>query len=199
MNLTHANILAVYFSANAAELHEGHEWYNNARDICRHIADDTKLSLEKVVGVLAALSPNNRWDKNVADTERLIKVFQAGEDTDLIKVSTYNKNKEKAVRILNGELPLDVLGGLKVRAFYRCILGSNAVCIDGHAYAIWAGERISTTKTPSISPKLYAAIADDYRTAALQISEIKGVELSPCQVQAVTWVVWRNHFGGKRK
>lgn len=199
MNLTHANILAVYFSANAAELHEGHAWYSNATDICYHIADDAKLSLETVVGVLAALSPNNRWNKNVSDTERLIKVFQAGEDTDLLKVSTYNKNKEKAIRILNGEVPSDVLGGLKVRAFYHCILGRDAVCIDGHAYAIWAGERISTTKTPSISPKLYAAIADDYRTAALQISKIKGVELTASQVQAVTWVVWRNHFGGKRK
>jgi hypothetical protein len=189
----------VYFSANAAELHEGHQWYDNAREVCQHIADNTSLSLDTVVGVLAALSPNNRWDKNVADTERLIKVSQAGEDTDLIKVSTYGKNKEKAIRILTGESPNAVLGGLKVRAFYRCILGSDAVCIDGHAYAIWAGERISTTKTPSISPKLYAAIANDYRIAAERISQIKGVELAACQVQAVTWVVWRNHFGGKRK
>lgn len=200
MRLSHSNILAVFFSANSAELLEGMNWYENASRVCFAIAQQHEVDTSTVVGVLSALSPNNRWSRNVSDTEALVSAFVKGDDTDAVRVSTYGKNKAKAISILQGEIPLAVLGGLKVRAFYQCIMGNNdAVCVDGHAYSIWAGERVTTTKTPSISEKLYNAIADDYRAAAEQITNILGAPYSAAQVQAVTWVVWRNHFGGKRK
>ena len=147
-----------------------------------------------MAGVIAALSPNNKWERNVNDADRLCRAFTLGghSATDSVKVSTYGANKVKALRILAGEFPLNVLGGLKVRAFYQCIIGCNdSVCIDGHAYAIWAGDRIATTKTPKISAKLYAAIAVDYIKAAETINSILGSDYTAAQIQAITWLTYR--------
>lgn len=194
MQITHGSILAIFFMASEAEKEEGRDWYPRANRISIRIANSYVLPhlSHTAAGVLAALSPNNKWDRNVRDAEALIKAFYAGADPDTIKVSTFGKNKKKAVQILKGDHPLNVLGGLKVRAFYRCIIGADAVCIDGHAYSIWTGQRIPTTKTPSISEKLYNKIAGDYRLAATQISEITGEQHTAAEVQAITWVVWRN-------
>jgi hypothetical protein len=63
--------------------------------------------------------------------------------------------------------------------------------VDGHAYAIWAGERIATTKTPKISAKLYASISADYIQAADTINAVTGASYSAAQVQAITWLAWR--------
>jgi hypothetical protein len=196
--ITHGSILAVFFSANAFEIQEGEDWYARANLIARNIGNAYNVDWETVAGVIAALSPNNRWDRNVADTERLVKAYCAGGfDADAVKVCTFGNNKDKAIRILSGESPRDVLGGLKVQAFYGCIVGDNDVCVDGHAYSIWVGERIATSKTPKISPKLYHSIASDYRVATDQINAITGKQYLPSQVQAITWVVWRNQINGE--
>lgn len=193
-SLSHGHILAVFFAANSAERLKGAQWYSDALRFCASVAESTGLSVSTVAGVTAALSPNNRWPRNQADAERLCHAFSAGTlaDAAAVKVSTFNGNKQKALQILAGAQPLDVLGGLKVRAFYDCILGNNeAVCVDGHAYAIWIGSYVPTTKTPKISPKLYASIAAAYGHAATTINGILGTAYSAAQIQAITWTVWQ--------
>lgn len=194
MNLiTHGQILAVFFSANLAEQQEGLSWYARADAIARDLADRYLHGDYYVAAaVIAALSPNNRWERNVTDAEALIRTFTLGEDYDALKVCTFSKNKAKAIEILKGAAPLDVLSGRKVRSFYQCIIGQDDVCVDGHAYAIWLGQHVPTTKTPKISDKLYDQISQDYRTAARQINEITGCYYQASQVQAITWVAWRN-------
>lgn len=197
--ISHGNILAVFFSASQAELEEGRQWYATANLAARNIATRYNMKTDKVAAVIAALSPNNRWHRNVRDAEALIRVHVISGEYDTIKVSTYSKNKEKAIRILNDEQPIDVLGGEKVRAFYACISGGDAVCVDGHAFAIWSGQRIPTTKTPKISAKLYNQISGDYRKATAVINEVTGSCYTPSQIQAITWVTWRNLFKGDSK
>lgn len=197
MEITYGSILAVFFQATEAERHEGLSWYGRAQQVARRIAEtNDEICFRTVAGVIAALSPNNRWERNVADAEALIKVFTYGGDCDALKVSTFGKNKAKAIAILKGADPLGVLGGNKVRAFYQCILGDDDVCVDGHAYSVWLGQRVPTSKTPSISDKLYNKIASDYRLATKEIIGITGDFYLPSQVQAVTWVVWRNLIKG---
>jgi hypothetical protein len=151
-----------------------------------------------VAGVIAALSPSNRWERNLRDADNLIRAHTLGGYSDAleIKTSTYGPNKIKALAILEGAAPLEVLGGLKVRAFYSCIIGGDDICIDGHAYAIWRGERISTSSTPKISAKLYSAIAADYTKAAATINSVLGTTYRAYQVQAITWLVWRRMVKG---
>jgi hypothetical protein len=193
LSLSHGHILAVFFNANSAELQHGAQWYGDALRFCAAVAQSTGLSVSTVAGVTAALSPNNRWTQNQRDAERLCRAFSAGTlaDAAALKVSTFHGNKRKALRILSGESPLDVLGGLKVRAFYGCILDNDAVCVDGHAYAIWLGSYVPTTKTPKISPKLYASIVEAYRQAAVTINHVTGANYSAAQIQSITWSVWQ--------
>lgn len=191
--LTYSHILAVYFSATDNEIIHGERWYIAAHDAAQAISQRYSLPLQTVVGVIAALSPNNRWERNLIDADNLCRLYALGghDDANKLKVSTYGANKTKALSILGGADPLSVLGGLKVRAFYGCIMGDrDAVCVDGHAYAIWQGQYIPTTKTPKISPKLYAAIAADYKQAAQTINGIISTSYSAAQLQAITWTAW---------
>lgn len=196
--ITYGSILAVFFAASDLETINGANWYATAQDAAATMAQRYSLSTDTVAAVIAALSPNNRWERNLSDADNLIGAYILGGYSDAVKVktSTYGLNKTKALKILEGAAPLEVLGGLKVRAFYGCIMGQDAVCIDGHAYAIWRGERISTSSTPKISAKLYASIAADYIRATDTINNILGGEYQPRQVQAITWLAWRRLNNG---
>lgn len=192
--LTHAHILAVFFLANDQETIAGASWYPAANEAAARMASRYGCSLQTAAGVIAALSPNNKWERNLRDADSLIGAFCLGTtaDAEAVKVSAFGRNKIKALNILAGADPLAVLGGLKVRAFYSCIMGdAEAVCIDGHAFSIWQGQYIPTTKTPTISAKLYAAIAADYARAAETINGIIGASYTAAQVQAITWTVWQ--------
>jgi hypothetical protein len=174
---------------------DGERFYPDALAHCQNLARAYSLPVETVAGVVAALSPNNKWSRNLQDAHNICRAYVVGgyADAEQIKCSTYNRNKIKALTILGGADPSTVLGGLKVRAFYGCIMGDPYadVCVDGHAYSVWLGQYVPTTKTPKISPKLYAAISADYAMAAEQINIILNTAYLPCQIQAITWLAWR--------
>jgi hypothetical protein len=188
--------------ASQTDIESGIEWYARAHKLgVRFIHAYDGLSLGQAVGVIAALSPNNKWERNCIDAEAMIKAWHYGADPLTVKVCTFNKNKAKAAAILNLDDPSSVniaaiLNGRKVVAFFRSIMGDKeAVCVDGHAYAIWLGERIPTTQTPSIGVALYADIARAYQLVAKRSYDLCGVTLSATQVQAVTWVTYRRLLG----
>jgi hypothetical protein len=196
--ITYGNILAVFFNATDLETIIGADWYPTANHAALIIAQRYSVTLETAAGVIAALSPNNRWERNLTDADSMIRAYSIGghNAADSIKVGTYNANKIKALAILSGDDCLQILGGLKVRAFYDCIIGGDSVCIDGHAYAIWKGERIPTTQTPKITPKIYDSIVADYRQATRVINLILKADYSAAQIQAITWTAWRRMIKG---
>jgi hypothetical protein len=49
----------------------------------------------QAIGVIAALSPNNKWERNCIDAEAMIKTWSIGGDYNMIKVCTFNPNKRK--------------------------------------------------------------------------------------------------------
>jgi hypothetical protein len=190
--------------ASQADILAGLDWYKRAHKLgVRLIHAYDGLTLGQAVGVIAALSPNNKWTRNCTDAEAMIKAWHLGADPLSVKVCTFNKNKAKAAAILaltaddlETEIIAEILNGRKVVAFYRSIMGDpDAVCVDGHAYAVWIGERIPTTQTPSIGVKLYADIARAYQLVAKRSYELCGTTLTPTQVQAVTWVTYRRLLG----
>jgi len=194
--MTYLNIEAVYQLANTLDRADGMAWYARANEIAVQLADRYEISLIQAAGVIAALSPRNKWERNVADAENLIRVWSIDPaSADSVKVCTFGPNKAKAIRILN-EAPqsdadvLAILSGPKLQEFFLCIMGDpNEVCIDGHAYSIWAGDRITLQNVPSIGKKLRQQIKQDYRRAA------QDAGLTACQMQAVTWCAWRRLHG----
>lgn len=195
------HIAAMLQLASQADLAAGIEWYARAERLGHRLANEYGCTFEQAVGVIAALSPNNRWARNCADAEAMCQAWAVGADPETVTVCTYGVNRAKAATILAMTEPSQaaiaaVLNGRKVTAFFLSITGrQDAVCVDGHAYAIWLGQRVPTTKTPNIGVKLYAEIARAYCLVAKRSAALCGEALTPAQVQAVTWVTYRRMLG----
>lgn len=196
--MTASNILAVYQLANTADRVNGMSWYARAKELAIALClQYDQLSPYKAAGVIAALSPRNKWERNMADAENLIRVWSIDpESADSVKVCTFGPNKAKAIAILNlpegtdGGDVRSLLSGPKLVEFFNCIMGEqDDVCIDGHAYSIWAGDRITLANVPSIGKKLRATIKADYRAAAQE------AKITAAEMQAVTWCAWRRLHG----
>ena len=190
------NIKAIHALASAGEIADGKAWYGVAKSVAIVLAEQYGVTAAQAVGVLAALSPRNKWSRNIIDAEQLIAAYvAAGSDqARLTKVCTFGANKEKAIKILesNAEtIPtvLDILSGPKLREFASCIAGLDDVCIDGHAWCIWQGSRVTLADVPSIGVKLRREIKADYAQAAADLG------LRPFELQAITWVTWRRIHG----
>ena len=192
------NIIAVYNLASASDKSQGSDWYARALTFAQQLSALYSIETATIVGVIAALSPRNRWERNMQDAESMVKVAAAGgkfSDLMNLKVCTFKTGKEKAARILTDNVTdkaelLAILKGPKLQEFFNCILGdSGDVCIDGHAYSIWVGDRITLANVPSIGKKLRQTIKADYQEAAA----ILGVQ--PHVVQAITWVCWKRIHG----
>ena len=195
------HIAAMLALASQADLSQGIEWYARAERLGHRLAHQYGCTFEQAVGVIAALSPNNRWARNCTDAESMIQAWSVGADPLAVKVCTYGAMRAKAAQILalaspDRETIAGILNGRKITAFFLSITGrADAVCVDGHAYAIWLGQRVPTTKTPSLGVKLYAEIARAYVLVAKRSQQLCGEQLTPAQVQAVTWVTYRRLLG----
>ena len=193
LTINQRHIVGTFMQATTQEVEHGRTWYQLAYDIANRIGLEYQLNTETVAAVIAALSPNNKWGRNCKDAENVIAAFMLGDDTDAmkVKVCTYGKNLAKAVAILQAT-HCDyetILKGPKVIEFYHSILGAdNDVCIDGHAYSIWFGERLTMKEVPSIGVKLRRTIKADYIAATQFINDNGEEKFTPCQIQATTWV-----------
>jgi len=193
--ITTKNIIAIYKLAKPSEIKHGLTWYVNANSDCKEIAEKLELPLHIVIGVVSALSPNNKWERNIINAEDLCTAFINGQDMDSIKVSTYHKMKQKAWSILQSmpsyDETIEILNGKKIVSFFRNISGDETdITIDGHARNIYYNDKQGlTTPNTNIKKNEYKDIQKAYLRASKKLS-IKAYEL-----QAITWVAWRRIHG----
>tara|TARA_R100000329_G_scaffold66429_1_gene58543 strand:- start:61 stop:678 length:618 start_codon:yes stop_codon:yes gene_type:complete len=188
------NITSVYRDADETQHAEGLLWYDDAQKAAYLIALKYDVAVYIVAAVIAALSPNNKWSRNVTNAETLIGAFIRGDGLLSVKVSTYNKMKQKAWDILVARPDYDgakrMLKGQKITSFFMDIMGEFNVTIDGHARNIAYGERVGLNDDRSnIGKKEYRALQAAYEAAAERLG------LMPYQLQAITWRVWRDRHG----
>ena len=191
-------IVAKFTLATSQEVQLGCDWYRSALNIAGRIASKYDIRVEVAAGVIAALSPNNRWERNIIDAEAMIKCWSAGgtdEDILAVKVCTYTKMQEKALAILRFDIYhkssiTGILNGPKIIEFFNCITNPalNDVCIDGHAYSVWFGQRLTMKQVPNIGKKLRQQIKTDYVDATTFINEELNESFTPADIQAITWV-----------
>lgn len=188
--MTTENILDVYDAASPADRSSGMYWYNEANALAWEL---DHVNPARAAAVISALSPRLRWDKNAAYARLAYDLKGYSIDEVASYIPALGNSRTKALRMVNGEHWSDVLGkGLKTNAFFDNILNpytSTKVTIDKHAFDIVNGTR--TGYSTVITDKNYRIAADLYATAA----NIVGI--APLQLQAITWVTWRNmHRGG---
>jgi len=190
------NIVSVYRDADETQHAEGLLWYSDAQKAAHNIAVKYDIAVYIVVAVIAALSPNNKWSRNIVNADALIGAFIRGDGLLSVKVSTYNKMKQKAWDILAARPDYDgakdMLKGQKITSFFMDIMGEFNVTIDGHARNIAYGERVGLTDDrTNIGVREYRALQAAYEEAARRVG------LMPYQLQAITWRVWRDRHGIK--
>lgn len=180
------NILAVYGRADDETVEAGMLWYPNANVFAQNLGGPY---WHIAAGVIAALSPQVGWDRNMLLAERFYD-----RNGDIENIGTVGQHAQKAVRIFNGEDAMDVLGP-KTRAFYANIIDpenpNNTPVIDRHAFDVAVGMVTdNVTRQRHLERKGgYDKWANSYREAA----EITGLLSS--QIQAITWVQWRKEVG----
>jgi len=190
------NIVSVYRDADETQHAEGLLWYSDAQKAAHNIAVKYDIAVYIAVAVIAALSPNNKWSRNIVNADALIGAFIRGDGLLSVKVSTYNKMKQKAWDILAARPDYDgakaMLKGQKITSFFMDIMGEFNVTIDGHARNIAYGERVGLTDDrTNIGVREYRALQAAYEEAARRVG------LMPYQLQAITWRVWRDRHGIK--
>lgn len=177
-------ILAVYDSATEEERLEGTDWYANARALALEYAAESP-DHNAACAIVAALSPQCSWDQNLTNAELVCN----GRHEE----ATQSQNAiDKALAALQGVEPLTVLGGRKVRSFYRNLAEperTGAVTIDRHALAVILDK--ASRRDPKAAKVLerigaYQYVAACYRTAA------RARNVTPQAMQAIVWLSWRN-------
>lgn len=181
------NILAVYRDASDAHKREGSRWYHAAHTFARGLSERYGITLEQSAGIIAALSPQCSWARNMTCADQLVRT---GDTSGVLGGS-----KRKAQAILAGGNPLDVLRGPKVRAFYANILdpaGSQDVTVDSHATDVAMGQRFASRRFPLDRLGRYERIAEAYALAAAMVGVL------PLTMQAICWVAWRERYAYSR-
>lgn len=158
-------IIAAYTEASAEVRAAGASWYPAAAAECR---DMLPADPERAAAIVAALSPRLSWRANLLAARAVVR----GETPR----GVLRANVGKAQRIAAGADPDVVLGGPKVRAFYRALVGDrDAVVVD-----VWAA-RVAGVAAPDTERRYHRAAAS-YRIAARTL----GVPVA--HVQAATWI-----------
>ena len=204
------NIKAVYNQASVEEKDDGWTWYANANKAARALSETYDVPLYCAAGVIAALSPNNKWSRNLADAETLISAYLNGEPVESVSVCTYHTMRAKAWSVMDlcrdhaafaeaDHAPDDtgvdevvrLLKGQKISSFFAGIMGCRDECtIDGHARNIAYGERLSLSGSKfTIGKREYAALQMAYAQAGRDLG------IPAYVLQAITWVTWRRIHG----
>lgn len=167
-----------HFHAAAPQTREaGRLWYTRSRRDVRAIASllPPGVGQSAAAAILAALSPQTQWVQNWLWAERIAAAAGRG-DRRRPRVGGFPNNRAKAWRIANGENPDHVLGGLKVRAFWRALYGDpDAVVLD-----LWMFRAFGLPDAPPAS--VYRTCAEGMRIAAAELG------VAARDLQATIWL-----------
>lgn len=178
-----SNLREIFNSATEADIINGAKWYKAAHDICLRYASQYETTTERVAQILSALSPNNKWERNIVDTELVLNAVSANVPAEEIKVCTFHANKFKAFAIARGELTISATSP-KTFAFVRNIgaLDETKVTIDLWHLRACFGETIEG----GLTLKRYRELE------RITIDEAKKVGLKGYEFQAIVWEALRN-------
>lgn len=182
-----------YRGADDEALTAGRTWYAEASAEARRLAREAPrgVGIVGAAAVIAALSPRTQWGQNLQGAREAVRAAARirgdslfgdafgieGAVTAAAKPYALGDSIRKAARILAGEKPDHVLGGPKVRGFWRAICGDpESVTID-----LWAA-KAAGFDPDRLTPKRLWIIDAAYRRAAAWAGE------TPRDFQAIVWL-----------
>lgn len=171
--------------ANREEIDQGKDWYMDAQNFTKYLSEKYRIDSYICASVISALSPNNKWNRNKIDAEAVIKAFIDGHKD--VKVCTYNSNKEKAFKILDGELITEKSPKTHSFAMNVGLLSGDHITIDK-----W---HLRACVTKYKADCIEACTSVQYRRIEKITSQIaKENNLKGYELQAIIWVTIRNNW-----
>ena len=185
-----ANIRIWFNRATESEKVEGMLWYKDAQSTASELSSIFDVSREVAAGVISALSPNNKWERNKLDAASVLSAVKSGAPMESVKVCTYSVNKAKAFAIAKGELSIERTAP-KTFAFAKNVgnMDERYVTIDKwHLRACQSTSLTPKKLSESCSAKQYKQIEE----ATFQVASEYG--LKAYELQAIVWVTIRNRW-----
>ncbi len=185
------NIEQYLLLATEAEQINGKQWYTEAYNFCKDTSIKTGIEIEKIAGIVSALSPQTSWELNKKYTHLFISNKYVAKPANAKDKAGKIKSDLKSIIDI-----LTILNGRKTQAFFINIIkpteNTGYVTIDRHAVAICIQKpaKVSPladteyTKHVSTEQK-YNCIAEAYKKIA------KKYNLLPQDLQAITWLTYR--------
>jgi len=187
-----SNLRHWYNQASDEEVQDGLNWYARANDVASELACECFSPLV-TAGVISALSPNNKWKRNLIDARAVLDAVDNNQPSDAVKVCTYNANKLKAFEIARGNQEI-LTKSPKTYAFAKNVgeLDENFVTIDvWHLRACQTRSNKRKELQSTITPLQYKVIQEETLKVAKEFG-IKGYEF-----QAIVWVAIRNRWNNQ--
>jgi hypothetical protein len=162
----------------------GLAWYQSANDICKDIAQKYNVSTFVASGVISALSPRNKWAKNIQDAYTVFEAVQNNIEAVDTKVSTFHTNKFKAFAIAQGKVAI-TSDSKKTYAFCQNIayLNDYYITID-----VWHLRACFNQTMGSVGDLAYEQIQK------LTLSKAKKLGMRGFEYQAILWNSVQNNF-----
>ena len=178
-----SNLLSIYNSGSSNDMKEGLAWYQSANKMCLDLSIKFNHSPLIVAQVLSALSPRNKWQRNIIDTETVLRAVNEGKGPKDVKVCTFNNNKQKAFDIAKGRRGIEKASP-KTYSFVKNIaeLDASKVTIDVWHLRACFGKTVDSGLTPLRYKQL--------EKLTLKCAEMVGIR--GYEFQAIVWGVIRN-------
>jgi hypothetical protein len=180
------NLLESWSLVEDCDVKAGSEWYKIAYAECQKLADANYLAVWQVAAIVAVLSPQTEWTKNLRIARECIAKGTAEGSNEL------QRSRCKLAKKAKCEQDLPRLGGFKVQTFYASIMAQGLgteVCVDTHAMNVLFHCRLAENVKSTLfkSKAVYSLMQAAYRA----LSEMLEGQLAPQQVQAVLWTAER--------
>jgi hypothetical protein len=187
------SILRYYALSSASETREGLNWYTEANDYCKQLAERFNVSIQQVSGIVAAFSPQAGWQ----DNKRYALSYLISPKNQLRSLA--QQLKAKKIMTLKNEdaiyhsLSTDKIPkAFKTKAFFLNILHPDVVTdvtIDRHAIAACIQSTDNVQALSKEYGKLTKAQYDFFQKAYVMAAN--EANIFPHQMQAIVWTVYR--------
>lgn len=184
LNRIKDNLKYFYNKATEEDKHNGKLWYKSANLICEKLSVKYGYNVETVASVVSALSPRNKWERNLLDAETVLKAVREGTPPEEVRVCTFNTNKDKAFRIAQLKEAINTQS-MKTFAFVQNIANLNRSYVTIDVWHMRACFNKMITPN-SLTPSLYNQIQK------ITIKEAESRGLKGYELQAVVWEAIRN-------
>lgn len=178
-----------YFNLSTKkQITEGKQWYINANNICKDIAQKYDTNVLTAAQVIAALSPRNKWQQNIKDSYKIFEAVKNNIEPEKIKVCTFHTNKFKAYNIAKNKIAITDKS-LKTYNFCKniALLDKDSLTVD-----IWH-LRACFNKQIKINSSAVGRIAYQ-QIKQLTINKANKLGLTGYQLQAILWLTVQNHY-----